>query len=62
MEKRLGCSSCLKYSYKLSRCIDGKINPRTIKGGVDAARFMGLGYICQLSPIKAKIVKKIVGS
>lgn len=40
------CSKCSRYSYSLLRCLDGKINPRTIKGGAEAALIMGISYIC----------------
>jgi len=44
-----GCSKCEYYSRGLSRCTLGKINPPTIKGGLNAIRYMGLGYICTLT-------------
>jgi hypothetical protein len=50
------CSKCEHYSYQLSRCRLGKINPRTIKGGIDAVKWMGISYICLLSPLRAKII------
>jgi hypothetical protein len=50
------CSKCEHYSYSLQRCKLGKINPRTIKGGIDAVKWMGLSYICYLSPLQAKII------
>jgi len=40
------CSKCEHYSYGLRRCRIGKINPPTIKGGLEAAKFMGISYIC----------------
>ena len=54
-----GCSVCAQYSRQLLRCKMGKINPRTIKGGVDAARFMGISYICYFSPLKQKIIQRL---
>lgn len=36
--KRMGCSRCELYSFPLRRCTNGKINPTTIKGGLDAAK------------------------
>jgi hypothetical protein len=56
----MNCTKCHLYSFQLSRCKAGKINPKTIKGGVDAARFMGFSYICSLSPLKKKIMEKMV--
>ena len=40
------CSKCRNYSTKVRRCMKGVINPSTIKGGVDAARWFGMNYIC----------------
>ena len=55
----MNCTKCSDYSYSLKRCTRGMINPKTIKGGVEAARFMGLGYICDLCDIKPKIMEKL---
>ena len=49
MERLTGCSECESYSYPLSRCIHGKLNPPTIKGGLEAAEFMGIRYICTMT-------------
>jgi len=53
------CTKCQWYSYSLRRCRNGKINPRTIKGGVEAASFMGLDYICNYCDLKTKIRNKL---
>lgn len=57
------CTKCARYSYPLRRCLDGMIRPATIKGGVDAARFMGMSYICGIdtenAQLKAKVAKKL---
>lgn len=57
------CSKCGHYSRSLQRCLLGKINPPTIKGGVDAVRFMGFSYICGYAKyydkIKAELVKEM---
>jgi hypothetical protein len=57
------CSKCGHYSFGLSRCLLGKINPPTIKGGVDAVSFMGFSYICgyakHYDKIKAELVKRM---
>jgi len=55
--------SCTKdcdgfYSRSLGRCTLGKINPRTIKGGVEAVGFMGNNYICALNVLRNKIIEK----
>lgn len=55
------CSECMSYSFKLGRCRNGKINPRTIKGGVEAAKFMGISYICLEAPHRAKIIERLHG-
>lgn len=52
------CSKCMHYSYSLRRCKLGRINPTTIKGGVEAAKIMGLSYICLDSPLREKVSKK----
>jgi len=54
------CSKCEHYSYSLQRCKLGKMNPRTIKGGIEAAKWMGLSYICLLSPLRAKIIAGLI--
>ena len=56
----LKCSKCASYSRADHRCRNGKIQPPTIKGGVEAARIMGISYICVHSPLRAKIEKKLV--
>lgn len=53
------CTKCREYSFKLRRCKLGKINPTTIKGGLEAVRFMGLSYICHLSPLRRKITDRL---
>jgi len=40
------CTKCDQYSFALRRCKNGKINPKTRKGTVEAMVIMGLGYIC----------------
>ena len=42
------CSKCQHYSRGVGRCLLGKINPPTLKGGADAMRFMGIGYVCKI--------------
>ena len=54
------CKECENYSYRLNRCLLGKINPRTIKGGVEAAQFMGLSYICYLATHREKIIERLI--
>lgn len=53
------CTKCDQYSYSLRRCKLGKINPKTIKGGLDAARLMGMGYICSKCSLYDKILEKL---
>ena len=56
----MNCSECKDYSFALRRCIKGMINPRTIKGGLGAARLMGISYICPLSSLKQKITVRLI--
>lgn len=51
---RHGCKACKQYSFKLGRCLLGKINPRTKKGAHEAARIMGWSYICNYNTWKCK--------
>ena len=53
------CSKCEFYSYQLGRCIRGKINPKTIKGGVSAAEVMGFTYICAYCQLYDKIWEQL---
>ena len=53
------CGKCGSYSRQLGRCLQRKINPRTIKGGVEAADWMGLSYICVKSPLYKKVREKL---
>jgi len=55
----MNCTKCDQYSYSLRRCKLGKINPKTIKAGVESARFMGISYICGLCELKIKIKEKL---
>lgn len=50
--KRIGCRSCSHYSGSLGRCRLGKINPRTVKDAKNAAKLMGVNYICNMNGIK----------
>jgi hypothetical protein len=63
MEADMKCTKCEYYSFPLRRCKLGKINPPTIKGGVEAARIMGLDYICaygeENTAKKGKIIDKL---
>ena len=52
------CSKCPEYSFKVKRCLLGKINPPTIKGAVEAMTFFGPSYICNYSKVKTKAIKK----
>ena len=54
------CSKCEHYSFALKRCKLGKINPPTIKGGVEAANIMGANYICRWSKYHSKIMTKLI--
>ena len=51
------CSKCPEYSFSLQRCKQGKINPPTIKGGVQAAMIMGTSYICVWAKHYSKIME-----
>lgn len=53
----MGCSTCKIYSRKLGRCANGKVNPRTIKGAAEAARIMGISYICNIDKMKDKVIE-----
>ena len=54
------CSKCEHYSFPLKRCRLGQINPPTIKGGVQAAKIMGLDYICRYAKYRGKIIEKLI--
>jgi len=61
--KKITCTKCDRYSYQLRRCLDGKIMPPTINGGISAVRVTGtLDYICKHSHLKTKIAEKIAKS
>ena len=55
--KRKGCLRCGNYSRQLSRCKLGKINPKTVKGGIEAMRWCGIGYICDFDGMQYKVIK-----
>lgn len=61
MTRYTTCGKCSHYSYKLGRCRDGKVNPRTLKGTVAAMKIMGINYICRYSRWKQKAVDKLLG-
>ena len=42
------CSKCGRYSRPLLRCLDGKVNPPTIKGTMGALGFGGTSYVCAI--------------
>jgi hypothetical protein len=48
-------SGCEHYSYTLSRCRLGKINPPTFKGAKSAETVMGPGYVCGFSKWRQKL-------
>lgn len=50
----MGCRKCENYSRALLRCKLGMINPRTIKGACEAARVMGISYICDKEGMRKK--------
>lgn len=52
------CGKCDRYSRSLLRCIDGKANPRTLKGTIQAIRVMGASYICRFSKWKERAIKQ----
>jgi len=53
------CSECSQYSYQHRRCLQGKINPSTIKGGKEAAKIMGIEYICNMAPRYGAILQSL---
>lgn len=40
------CGKCSSYSRSLSRCIQGKVNPRTKRGTMEVIAFLGIYSIC----------------
>jgi len=59
MRKRLGCRSCQLYSRSLLRCVNGKINPPTLKGAVSAAIIMGPSYICDRDGMNGRVYAEL---
>jgi len=57
--ERILCSKCSNYSFSLQRCKKGKINPRTVKIGTEAAKVMGIDYICLFSEMKDEIIERL---
>jgi len=53
------CSACESYNKGLGRCVYGKIIPKTIKGGAEAARWMGIDYICNKFGHRDKVFARI---
>lgn len=60
MDKRIGCRKCSRYSHQLQRCIDGKINPKTIGDARNASSIMGIGYICDKNGMRYKLIEGMV--
>ncbi len=56
----MGCKGCGSYSYQLGRCIMGKISPKTVKGGLQAAALMGPSYLCGKSDVTKKVYEKLI--
>ena len=54
------CSKCRYYSHGLQRCKLAKINPRTIKGGVEAMKIFGINYLCAVDNANLSRRKKMV--
>ena len=54
-----GCGKCMKYSRSLGRCVDGMINPPTIKGAVAGAELFGISYICSVNGTRDKVAKRM---
>jgi len=48
------CGKCSNYSYSLSRCKLGFVNPRSLKDTISAMNFGGSSYICPFSKWKTK--------
>ena len=53
------CGKCDRYSFGLSRCIDGKVNPRTLKGTKEVISIMGLSAICMYSKWRTKAIVQL---
>lgn len=51
------CGKCNRYSYKVSRCLDGKVNPRSLKDTVEVITFIGLSAICLYSKWRSKAIQ-----
>jgi len=54
-----GCRCCKHYSTGLGRCTLGKINPKTIKGALDAMHFFGWDYVCIHSAVQQKALARL---
>lgn len=52
-----GCSKCPRYSRGLLRCLDGYVNPKTIKDGVKGYK-MGLLKPCPYTEKGQKVIDK----
>lgn len=55
-----GCGKCNNYSRSLGRCLQGMVNPPTIKGAVQCASLMGLSYICPKHGTRDKVGKRLI--
>jgi len=54
------CTLCPHWGGKaLGRCKLGKINPRTVKGGLEAVRLCEVSYICSYAKHYEAIMKKL---
>jgi hypothetical protein len=54
-KSKISPNGCPRYSYTLSRCLDGKINPPTLKGAISAEKVCGFGYVCVYSKWREKL-------
>ncbi len=56
------CSKCQHYSYKLTRCIMGKVNPRTLKGTKECLLLMGHGSVCNWNKWLDRSIQELLES
>ena len=53
------CSKCQYYSYGVKRCLLGKVNPPSLKGGAEAMETFEFSYVCSVDKENRDRAKKM---
>lgn len=53
----MDCRDCSRYDAEASKCLDGKVNPRTYEQALGVAQYMGVRAICVFNAHRDRLIQ-----